>query len=141
MIAAHQRGRDMPHQREGPPQSRPGAREGRANRPIRRVFPSWYELTHPTTSSPRIASSHLRAPLSVVAALELDPTDLTSLARLGKQAFIRANTTEALEYYGNIINREPRIYHEYAYLDVGLIYWKGGTSLSKPSGPIIATTP
>ncbi|ELR17883.1 tetratricopeptide repeat domain containing protein, partial [Acanthamoeba castellanii str. Neff] len=59
-------------------------------------------------------------------ALELDPTDLTSLARLGKQAFIRANTTEALAYYGGIINREPKIYHEYAYLDVGLIYWKGG---------------
>jgi hypothetical protein len=74
-----------------------------------------------------------------VAALELDPTDLTSLARLGKQAFIRANTTEALAYYGGIINREPKIYHEYAYLDVGLIYWKGGTS-SRSLLPIIATT-
>jgi tetratricopeptide (TPR) repeat protein len=70
-------------------------------------------------------------------ALNMNPADEVSLARLGKQALIRGNYSQALDYYASIVNKEPRPYHEYAYLDVGLIYWKGGTLVAFELGLMI----
>jgi len=58
--------------------------------------------------------------------LSLNPVDITSLGRLGKRALLRGDYTEALSKYKQIINQNPKPYHQFAYLDVGYIHWKYG---------------
>ncbi len=49
-----------------------------------------------------------------------------SCGRLGKIWLKRGNYTKALSYYGLIIDRWPKIYHEFAWHDTGYIYWQLG---------------
>lgn len=50
----------------------------------------------------------------------------SSYGRLGKIWLKRGNLTRALEYYSVIINREPKIYHEFAWHDTAYILWQLG---------------
>jgi tetratricopeptide (TPR) repeat protein len=50
----------------------------------------------------------------------------SSFGRLGKIWLKRGNLTKALEYYSAIINREPKLYHEFAWHDTSYILWQLG---------------
>lgn len=62
--------------------------------------------------------------------MEIHPNDVASAGRLGRLHLRHGNYTSALAYYGSIINKKPKLFHEFAYFDVGFIYWRsGGTYL------------
>lgn len=50
----------------------------------------------------------------------------SSYGRLGKIWLKRGNLTRALENYSVIINRDPKIFHEFAYHDTAYILWQLG---------------
>jgi len=113
-------------------------------KPSKCLLLSWKSLANSarrrsTTSKVRItqlseaSSSSFCSCLYLV--LSLNPVDITSLGRLGKRALLRGDYTEALSKYKQIINQNPKPYHQFAYLDVGYIHWKYGATLKVEALP------
>jgi tetratricopeptide (TPR) repeat protein len=50
----------------------------------------------------------------------------SALGRLGKIWLKRGNLTRALEFYAGIINRSPKLYHEFAWHDTAYLLWQLG---------------